>query len=401
MLSVAAQTTNNLYTINPSSLQPGTVGSSYTGTLSPSINLYPPYRWSVQSGSLPPGVNIDTVTGRLNGFPTTAGTSTFIILLTDGQGHIATQAYTLGIQSPQFTIHTANELPLAYLGVSYVHDLNQGNASNTYSWSLRSGSLPSELTLGSNGMLYGTAHSAGTWMFTARVTDGPTIIAEKQLTLRVGYIGSSTPSSPPVTVPSSWPATSTGTVTPPSTNYTPPSSYTPNAGMDQASLLANLARLNISTNSLVRVTYDPSGVNDSMVYYIGSDGKRHAFPHTNIYNSWYPTMSGIRTIQSWELASIPLGKSIFYRPGTSILKFDTIPHLYVTEADGSLRRLSGEIAASTLYGIYWNNRLATISDALFTNFTYRGGADITNTSEYNPQQAQDLRQHPGQMISTQ
>lgn len=51
----------------------GTVGLNYSGTATASGGTAP-YTWSVTSGSLPPGVTLNTSTGTLSGIPTAPGT---------------------------------------------------------------------------------------------------------------------------------------------------------------------------------------------------------------------------------------------------------------------------------------------------------------------------------------
>jgi hypothetical protein len=84
-------------------LSPGTVGQAF------GINFFlsggaGPYSWSLASGQLPPGLHLQTFSdprdanNELTGTPTTAGTSTFTMRVTDYTGHQATQQFTLTIQ---------------------------------------------------------------------------------------------------------------------------------------------------------------------------------------------------------------------------------------------------------------------------------------------------------------
>ncbi len=69
-----------------------------------SVNLFsdggaPPVGWSVTSGSLPQGITLTpTPPARLSGVPTTSGTFTFTLDVTDSRGTHATQTATLTVK---------------------------------------------------------------------------------------------------------------------------------------------------------------------------------------------------------------------------------------------------------------------------------------------------------------
>lgn len=70
--------------LNASTLIDGTVGVAYAETLLASLMTLP-LTWAVASGStLPPGLNLNSASGAIFGTPTTAGTYTFTIEVTDG-----------------------------------------------------------------------------------------------------------------------------------------------------------------------------------------------------------------------------------------------------------------------------------------------------------------------------
>ena len=113
----------------------------------------------------------------------------------------------------------------------------------------------------------------------------------------------------------------------------------------------------------------------SAVYYCGMDGKRYVFVNSRVYFTWYPDFSGVQIIADTDLANIPLGGNITYRPGVKIIKIQTDPKVYAVARGGVLRWLSSEAVAARLYGVNWNKMIDYIPDAFFVN--YKIGAPIT------------------------
>jgi len=86
-------------TITTSCPLPGaTSGTSYSQTLSASGGT-PPYTWSVSTGALPPGLNLNFSSGVISGTPTTAGTFNLTIQVTDGASGVATKACSITVAS--------------------------------------------------------------------------------------------------------------------------------------------------------------------------------------------------------------------------------------------------------------------------------------------------------------
>lgn len=80
-----------------SPLRPGIVGVAYSSTLSVAGGS-PPYKWSLASGTLPPGLELSTL-GLITGTPVEAGVSTLTVRVTDAGAISATQSFGLTINS--------------------------------------------------------------------------------------------------------------------------------------------------------------------------------------------------------------------------------------------------------------------------------------------------------------
>ena len=88
-----------------------------------------PYAWSLACGQFPPGLTLQTfadprdANDELAGTPTTAGSYTFTMRLTDYNGQSATRQFTFTIDPPLQV--TTSTLPAGTVGVPYSHDLDQ------------------------------------------------------------------------------------------------------------------------------------------------------------------------------------------------------------------------------------------------------------------------------------
>ena len=117
------------------------------------------------------------------------------------------------------------------------------------------------------------------------------------------------------------------------------------------------------------------------VYYLGSNGKRFVFPNSQTYSTWYTDFSSVETVSAEEMASYMLGGNVTYRPGIKMVKIQTDPKVYAVGANGTLRWLKTEAAATAIYGSSWNTMVDDLSAAFFTDYTV--GADIESAAAFD------------------
>jgi hypothetical protein len=209
-------------TVAASALANPTVGQQYSASLLAGGGTAP-YTWSVTSGNLPAGISIDPNSGVITGTPTTAGTSTFTVTAADSSSpaNTATATFTLNVAAASSPLTVAPpQLPAAAQGTGYTGLLTSTGGTGPVYWSVTSGGLPDGLSLDSgSGQLTGIPTAAGTFSFTAQVTDATSDTVSENLSITVAP--GSAPTIDPVTLsdatqgqPYSDLITATGGVTP-------------------------------------------------------------------------------------------------------------------------------------------------------------------------------------------
>ncbi len=170
-ISVAAAVTP--VTITTSTLAAGQVGVAYSTLLAASGGTTP-YSWSLGSGILPAGLSLSTG-GTLSGTPTTAGSFTFTIKVTDSTtptAQTATKSLTFTAAAANGPVQiTTTSVPAGQVSVAYSTTLQAREGTTPYIWSISSGSLPAGLTLSAGGTISGTPTATGSSSFTVKVTD--------------------------------------------------------------------------------------------------------------------------------------------------------------------------------------------------------------------------------------
>lgn len=90
-------------TITTTNLPNAVVGTYYSGTVK-AIDGCTPYKWSIVSGSLPPGLSAEpsssSTSYTISGTPTATGSGTFEVSVEGCRGHSSTKTYTVQVQQP-------------------------------------------------------------------------------------------------------------------------------------------------------------------------------------------------------------------------------------------------------------------------------------------------------------
>jgi hypothetical protein len=120
------------------------------------------------------------------------------------------------------------------------------------------------------------------------------------------------------------------------------------------------------------------------VYYYGADGKRYVFPSQDVYLSWYDDFSQVKQITDQQLALIPIGGNVTYKPGVYLVKITTDPKVYAVDQGGQLKWVASENIAKSIYGNNWQQKIKDLSDVFFTDYELAG--EINQVEDYNPGQ---------------
>lgn len=162
-------------TVTTTSLPNGTVGTAYQKTLTLSGGQGP-YSWFISWGSLPAGITLST-SGVLSGTPTKSGTYYFTLAVADSgvSQQIGYYSVSLTIKNASSPLAVATtSIPSGTVGTAYSIVLNAKNGVQPYRWYLLSGSLPSGITLSTQGLISGTPSQSGSFPFTVQLVDGST-----------------------------------------------------------------------------------------------------------------------------------------------------------------------------------------------------------------------------------
>ncbi|MCY0869485.1 MAG: putative Ig domain-containing protein, partial [Firmicutes bacterium] len=178
------------------SLQPATLGESYSATLH-AVGGIAPCTWSV-IGSLPDGLTLNAKTGVLSGVPTASagslgyGTFPVTFQVTDAATPVQVGIRTLNLTVQPATLQILmgssgnGSVGVQPVGTRTHINLLAAGGVQPYRWSITGGSLPPGLSLDAqSGAILGTTSRAGHFEFTVTVTDASGMQAHAVLSMDV------------------------------------------------------------------------------------------------------------------------------------------------------------------------------------------------------------------------
>ncbi|MGD0608399.1 MAG: Ig domain-containing protein, partial [Streptosporangiaceae bacterium] len=323
----AAGTGAYTYNAGPALLFPappgGEVSVAYSDQLTVTAGTSP-FTWSVSTGTLPAGITLGASTGLLAGTPTTAGTYTFTVMVTDHSGLTATEPVTLTvIAGPSLALPAP---PAGWTHTVYSDTLTETGGTSPYTWSLSSGALPAGVSLSADGNLTGTPTAVGTAAFTVKVTDANTQSATQALTITISAGVTYTSTAPP---PGIVGAAYTDTLT--ATGGTTPYTWSVNAGtlpagltLSAAGVLSGTPTTAGSTTFSVNVIDKNGGIATGSITLVIVTGLALTFgtPPGGVVGTAYTdtlTAVGGTTPYTWSLSAGTLPAGITLNGSTGVL----------------------------------------------------------------------------------
>lgn len=120
--------------------------------------------------------------------------------------------------------------------------------------------------------------------------------------------------------------------------------------------------LSLASNTLIKTE------SSDAVYVLGEDGKRHPFPNEITFFSWGYSFDDVVTIDEQTMATFMIGGSVTIKPGTYLVKLQTVPKVYAVAPNHTLRWITSEELAAEIYGSGWASEVIDVSDAFWPDY---------------------------------
>jgi hypothetical protein len=182
---------------------PATVSHPYAGFKFTASGGSSPFAWKLAAKPLPPGLTLGR-DGSLSGTPSTVGSFTFTVAVTDSAPTPATksQTFTLLVNNPPpLFVNPTPTPPEGTVGIAYSgFSFTATGGFLPLSWSITTGALPPGLGLGTDGGLAGIPAVGGSFPVTVTVTDSAARPAMNSAQFRI-FITTLPPTINPVPPP--------------------------------------------------------------------------------------------------------------------------------------------------------------------------------------------------------
>src|SRR5207302_371046 len=122
--------------------------------------------------------------GILTGTPTTTGTYSFTVTVTDAASSTGTHGYTVTI-NPAVSITTTTLPSWTVNQAGYNQTISAMGGTGSSSFAVTSGALPTGQFLSTSGVLTGTAVAAGNYTFTVTATDAVGATSSQSYTITI------------------------------------------------------------------------------------------------------------------------------------------------------------------------------------------------------------------------
>ena len=139
-----------------------------------------PFAWSLNSGSLPPGLEF-TPTGLIRGIPQKAGEYSFRLGVTDAAGSTAEEFFGINFVNP-LRVETSL-IPDLTTGLPIELNLQGSGGTLPYKWEILDGVLPSGVTFDPSGYFSGSAASKKAVNLLVSINDSSGLSTQKELFL--------------------------------------------------------------------------------------------------------------------------------------------------------------------------------------------------------------------------